>query len=186
MSLESLPGFGGVKVTEVTPGGIGHHLRFRRGDVITTVNGAPVDSPLQFQRVYVVNNRRQIVLGVIRNGRPGTVTIDERSLPGRPGPRPPQGPTPITTKLELSTFQDREGKVTVAGGSEQGLGKQLGIAIRGTRILEINGQPIRRTGDLNKIDEAIAAGRVTRLVISIIRPDGARQTVSFPNNRRGN
>ena len=187
MNLEASVGFGGVKVTEVTRGGIGHRLQFRVGDVITTVNGTPVNSTLQFQRTYVVNNRRQIVLGVIRNGRAGTVVIDERTLGHQPHrPQPPQAPQPITTKLGLSTFQDREGKVTVAGGSEQGLAKQLGIATRGIRILEINGQPIRRPGDLNKIDDAIAAGKVTRLVITILRPGGVRETVSYPTTRRAN
>ncbi len=174
MTLESSRGFSGVQVSRVVHGGLGDQLRFQAGDVITSVNERPVNTTAQFSEAYVANNRRQIVFGVLRRGRAGTVTLSEQAL--RRAALPAGA---ISTELGLTTFYDREGKVTVAGGSKDGLGAQLGIATRGTRILEINGQPIRTPAEVKRIDDEIAAGRMTRLVINIIRPDGTRDTVSY-------
>ena len=77
-------------------------------------------------------------------------------------------------------FLDLRGQVTVGGGENDGLGNKLGLKQRGIRILDINGRTIRNGGDLQAIDREIEAGKVRRLVINFVRPDGRPDRVSYP------
>jgi len=68
----------------------------------------------------------------------------------------------------------------VLSGAEDGLGQKLGIAQRGTIIRSINGKQVRVPADLMRIDEAIAEGSVSRLVIEVERAGGVRETIRYP------
>lgn len=196
IDLETSSGLTGtrVTVTRVTRGGLGQKLGFRSGDVIDSINRRAVYTTEEAARAYVVNRQRQIVIGVLRVADRGNVVIDEPTLrrlvvnrPHRPGTGKPPGKQPPTVRLkplELTTFRRPDGKLTVNSGKNTGLGKQLGIAERGTVILSVNGTPVRTPSDLQQFDARIKSGEVTRLTIRVIRPDRTEATVSYPPARR--
>ena len=175
IELRASPTFGGLSVHRVFPRGLGDRLRFQVGDVITAVNRISVNTTSEFHAAYVVTDNRDIVLSVQRRGQSGKITLDRDTIRKATAP-----PGTITTPLKLKVFLDPRGQVTIGGGEDDGLGKQLGLVQRGIRIIDINGQPIRHGGDLKEIDRQIEAGTVRRLVIRIVRPDGRPDTVSYP------
>ena len=170
--------------------GLGLQLGFRRGDIIRSVNNTNVRTVAMVNRLYVFNNQKEIVIGVVRNGTPGKIVIDALKLYGSNGPRgnrPGNGaggvpaPVPITTPLELAGFWDQNRQVAVRSGTPGGLGTKLGLAARGTRIVEINGKAIRSPADLQTVDSMIQQGKVTRLQIKAIKPDGTSGVIVYPN-----
>ena len=78
-------------------------------------------------------------------------------------------------------FGDQNRQVAVRSGTPGGLGTKLGLAARGTRIVEINGKAIRSPADLQTVDSMIQQGKVTRLQIKAIKPDGTSGVIVYPN-----
>lgn len=189
IDLETTTGLSGsrVSVIGVQRNGLGHLLGLRIGDVIDSVNLRPVSTVDEAARLYVVTDRRQIIIGASRNGSRGKIVIDEPTLrrllgnrpgTGRPGTKP-KPPAKLKTPLKLITFRRPDGKVTVSGGTS-GLGSKLGLAVRGTVILSVNGTAIRTPADMKRIDDAILNGEYTQLSIRVIRPSGKEETVRYP------
>lgn len=165
-----------LRVSRVTPGGLGQKRGLRVGDVIDSINGIRVSSLELARRAYVYRNGR-IVLRVIQQGSPREVVFLRRPTQ-LPGELPHKKPL-IDRPLGLKSFRNNTGLV-VLGGADDGLGRQLGIAQRGTIIRSINGKATRVPADLIRIDEAIAAGSVSRLVIEVERAGGKREIVRYP------
>ncbi len=163
-----------VRVSRVTPGGLGQRRGLRVGDVIDSINSIRVSSLELAQRAYVYRNGR-IVLRVVQDGIPREIVFSRG--PVSPPGRPPSGKPVIDRPLGLKSVRNNTGLVVV-GGAAEGLGQELGI-IRGTIIHSINGAAIRVPADLMRIDEAIAAGSVSRLVIEVER-EGKREIVRYP------
>ncbi|WP_182866190.1 PDZ domain-containing protein [Rhodopirellula sp. JC639] len=175
IQLQPSEAFDGLTVQKLLPRGLGAGLRFQLGDVITAVNGTTVNTLVEFSSAYIVSERRDIVVSVLRRGRSGTITINQETLRKASAPR-----GTILQPLKLKVFLDFRGQVTVGGGEDDGLGAKLGLKQRGVRILEVNGRAIRNGGDLRELDRQIEDGKVRRLVIKIIRPDGQSDTVVYP------
>jgi S1-C subfamily serine protease len=165
-----------LRVSRVTPGGLGQKRGLRVGDVIDSINGIRVSSLELARRAYIYRNGR-IVLRVIQQGLRREVVF-LRKPNQLPGDLPNKKPV-IDRPLGLKSFRNNTGLV-VLGGTQDGLGRELGIAQRGTIIRSINGKATRVPADLMRIDEAIAAGSVSRLVIEVERAGGKRETVRYP------
>ncbi|CAH0990418.1 Periplasmic pH-dependent serine endoprotease DegQ [Sinobacterium norvegicum] len=67
---------GGVVITEIAPESAAARSHMQLGDVITTINGFPVDSAESFNKIVKkLPIKRSIPVRIIRQGRPGFVAI---------------------------------------------------------------------------------------------------------------
>lgn len=66
----------GFKLVGMKPGSLYYDLGIRPGDIITSVNGKPLDSPNRALELYQqLNNLDKVVLGVERNGQDRSLTF---------------------------------------------------------------------------------------------------------------
>ena len=73
-----VPGGKGVLVTSVTEGGPAAKAGIKAGDVITAVEGEPVDSPGDISRVINRKKEGDVSLAIVRNKSQQTITVTPR------------------------------------------------------------------------------------------------------------
>jgi len=161
----------GALVADVTSGGPAERAGLKAGDVVTRVNGMPVESATDLTRaVGLVHGGDAIRLSVLREGRPQEVVVRSGVRPsedqlasndpgfGGRGGGDEGGVTPGA--LGLSVAPDPQGKGVAIAGVEQGSdAAQKGLR-RGDVILQAGGHPTHAAADVRAaVAEAKKEGR---------------------------
>ena len=163
----------GAVVTNVTPASPAARAGLRTGDVIVAVDGQPVDDPNAFDYRFMTHTLGgQVQLGVVRAGKDMRVPIALETAPEMPRDEiviqsrsPFQGlkvanlSPALADELRLDSTAVGVVVVDVAGGTP---GQSVGFQ-RGDLVVEVNGEKILRTRDLDRITRA--GGRMWRVTI---------------------
>jgi len=173
-----LAGEHGVIVSDVIAGSPAEKAGIRRGDVIVSMNGSPVDQPNTLRNIVAaMPPGSKIGLKLVREGREQTLDVSLGELgKGPPASGSPQASPEADNALRgvsvvelnddlrarLRLPDNISGVVVseVSGGSpaEQVIG-------RGDVIMEINRRPVRNPADYRKIAASIAPGSQALLLV---------------------
>lgn len=173
----------GVLVSDVRKGSAAEKAGFKRGDVITAINGEKIDdSNVLRNKVAGTLPGTEIRISVLRDGSQQelTATLDEYEMPGNEdeSDRPQGVPEnqsntgklgltlqPVTPQIarQFGIEGNAEGMV-VTGVDQDGAAAEAGIA-RGDIILEINRQPVNSAEAVQSALES-AGGKPILLLIS--------------------
>jgi serine protease Do len=161
----------GALIAELTPGGPAEQSGLKAGDVVTRVNGAPIESATDLTRaVGLVHAGDAIRLQVRRDGheqevvvRSGTRPSEDQLALNGPGPNGHGGDgdgAAATGALGLSVAPDPQGKgLAIAGVDSSSDAAQKGLR-RGDVILQAGGHPTHAAADVRAaVAEAKKAGR---------------------------
>ncbi|HXI01036.1 MAG TPA: Do family serine endopeptidase [Sphingobacteriaceae bacterium] len=176
----------GLYVSEVVPGGGGEAAGLKKGDIITKVNGAYIESSSDLQeRVGRLRPGDKIQLAVLRDDKERNVSVTlkgESSLGLASNNTRPEGGatvknlgasfTPVTA-AQKSRFRINSG-VVVSNVVNNGIFSTMDIP-SGTIITSVNGRAVNNAQDVNA---ALSAGRNAAL-FDTITPDGARMKYQF-------
>jgi serine protease Do len=158
-----IPGVRGILIADVADAGPANHAGLQREDVVVHFEGKPVDDTGHFRNLVAeAPPGKKIVLGILRAGRPQTITLTVGELPDTPAtedstkPEPDQiGVTTIDLTPDMAKrlglpFDARGAVITdvLAGGRAQHAGLQAGDVIQ-----EANHQPIRTARDFRQLVE---------------------------------
>ena len=160
----------GVLVADVSPDGPAARAGLRRGDVVTAVDGKPVEDAGHFRNVIASTvPGTRVRLTLVRGGRQENVEVPVGEAPERPRPvaakktsSAPATPGLVVTDLtpelarRLGTGFPAAGAVVtdvVPGGPAAEAGLQPGDI-----IIELNGRPVRSAQDVER-EVRQAAGR---------------------------
>ncbi len=173
----------GALIQQVMPKTPAEKAGLEPGDVITSLDGKPVESSSALTRaVALVPPGKSLALGLVRKGSPKSVTLtvakrpDDEGAIGREDWEDGEAATEgsKTTKLGfkmagLTPEAARELRlppgttgVVVTELVDGGPAEQAGVA-RGDLILEVNRQPVARPGDLTALVEKLKEGDMALL-----------------------
>ena len=174
----------GVYVGEATEGGAAEKAGIRSGDVITQINGNPVNTTTQLMEV--IRQYRpgdEVDVDVIRNGKERTFKV---SLLNE------SGSTEVVKKGE--TFYNADLGVVLQPASKQELkslrinnglkiveirqGAFYGAGVEGFIITAVNGKTIASKNDL---ETALASNRSRKTYIEGVYPNGMRMNFEYYN-----
>ena len=182
-----IPGVRGILIADVADEGPASQAGLQREDVVVQFEGKPVDDTGHFRNLVAeATPGKKIALGILRTGRPQTVTMMVGELPETPAnddtnkPEPDQiglattDLTPDMAKRLGLPFDARGAVITdvLAGGRAQQAGLQPGDVIQ-----EANHQPIRTGRDFR---QALDQSREHDLVL-VVKREGT--TVYFAIER---
>jgi serine protease Do len=191
----------GALVQQVVPKAPAAKAGVQPGDLVTTLNGAPLDGASALTRgVALVPPGEKVTLGLLRNGKAQTVSFavaqrpeEDQLASGEPateeeepgdGAKSPklgvrlQALTPDLAK-ELGVQGDQG--VLVADVVEGGPAERAGVA-RGDVIIEANRQPVTKPSDLSAIVGRMKDGDL--LLLRVRRGDGAAYVAVPVGGRR--
>jgi len=158
----------GALVAETVPGGPAAKAGIAPGDVVTSVNAAPLkDSRTLFRSVADAAPGSQMAFGILRDGKERTVQVTLGELPGskpRAPEPPPAAQAPPDLGLTLAPATQVRGTggrgVVVIDTKRRGSGDH-DIA-PGDVILEVAGKPVNSAGDVRTaVTDARRGGRHT-------------------------
>jgi serine protease Do len=176
----------GALVAQTVPGGPAAKAGIVSGDVIVSINSAPLkDSRTLFRSVAEATPGSQMTFGVLHDGKERTVQVMLGELPAakpRHDPEPQAAQTPPDLGLTLAPANQVRGTggrgvVVVdakrrAGGAEQGL-------LPGDVILEIGGKAVNSAGDVRTaVTNARRGGK--RTVMMHIQSGATSRFVTIP------
>ncbi len=169
-----LSAISGAEISQVQPGLPGEAAGLRMGDVVVAVDGAPVRTVTELQaRIARMQPGDRPTLSIIRYGEPLEISVRLAEFEG--GERVASARLPARRGKELLgfTYDDLTsrragpfgdpGVVTAAIDPYGPLGDQLARA--GSRVISVNGQPIRGIEDLDRVAESLRPGQVVSLVL---------------------
>ncbi len=164
VDLDEKQDLGGTRVwvRSVNPAGRGAQQGFKQGDIIESVNGVKIRSLRDVRDAYYFRNG-QIVITIVRGAGVQRITLQDKDTTRR--------------TLGLTCIMTQQRQIKVTGSNPHGLGREIGIAERGTVITKVNGTVIRTPADIKRVDQAIIDGRITQLEIEFIPPGGRLQIV---------
>ena len=164
VDLDEKQDIGGTRVVvrSVNPAGRGAQEGFKQGDIIDSVNAVKIRSLRDVRDAYYFRNG-QIVITIVRGAGVQQITLQDKDTTRR--------------TLGLTCIMTQQRQIKVTGSNPQGLGREIGIAERGTVISKVNGTAIRTPADMKRVDQAIIEGRITQLEIEFIPPGGQPQIV---------
>jgi serine protease Do len=181
-----LPKPHGALVAEIVPSGAAAKAGIAAGDVITSVNKAPLkDSHALFRAVADAAPGSQMTFGLLHNGKERTVQVTLGELPSAKAhriPEPPPGSeTPPDLGLTLAPARKVPGTgtrgVVVIDAKRRGSGDHA-IA-PGDVILEISGKPVSSAGDVRSaVTNARRGGK--RTVTMQVQSGGTTRFVAVP------
>jgi serine protease Do len=179
------PGSKGALIQQVMPRTPAQKAGLEPGDVVTSIDGKPIDSSSALSRaVALVAPGQSVKLGLLRQGTPRSVSLTVAQRPedegaiGREdwdegeasaeGTKTPKlgfkvGALTAEVARALQLPPDQKG-VVVTEVVEGGPAEQAGIA-RGDLILELNQKPVARPADLIAIVEKLKEGQMALLRI---------------------
>jgi Do/DeqQ family serine protease len=170
----------GLVVTQVYSSGPGDRAGIKEGDVITTVGGQEINDQggLNF-RVGTHNPNETVAVGLLRDGRPLTVTARIAALPGEAdrdqgtvlarGPLAGLKVATLTPAFADSLGADPFTRGIIITGAE---GRASNYAFRrGDLIRAVNGQPVNSIADVQAINGPIqlTIERNGRRITGVIR-----------------
>jgi len=166
----------GALVADLTPGGPAEKAGLKAGDVVTRVNGQPIESATDLTRaVGLVHGGDAIRLSVLREGRPQEVTVRSGVRPSEdqlasndtsPGGRGDDGGKVTPGALGLSVAPDPQGKGVAIAGIESGSDAATKGLRRGDVILQAGGHPTHAAADV-------------RAAVAEARKEGRKQVLLF-------
>jgi serine protease Do len=173
-----LPEVRGIIVADIMPSGPAERAGLRRGDVITAVDGKPVDDPGHFRNLIAQTTPGSTVrLSVLREGRPQTLEVAIAEAPERPVPAAAvPGPSrreslgmsvgDLTPDLARALGPSAPGHgALVTGIVPGGIAEDSGLRA-GDVILEVNGRPVRLARDFGR---ALEEARGKDVVVTVNR-----------------
>ena len=161
----------GALINEITAGGPAASSPLKAGDVVTAVNGQPIDNSRDLARRIAELSPGSIAkLEVFRFGKVETVDVKLGQFPGaveiaKTTPEPPKSAATQLSQLGLSLMlpqargnQPREG-VVISEVDPASDAAAKGVS-KGDVILEVQGQPVRSIADVEAgVRTASQAGR---------------------------
>jgi len=170
----------GILVADVTPDGPAARAGLRRGDVITAVDGKPLDDVGHFRNLIAATPPgTRVRLTLVRDGREQTLEVALAEAPERPRPvatkqtssapgQPGLAVTDLTPELarRLPPGSPKSGAV-VTGVASGGPAAEAGLQ-PGDVIVELNGRPVRSAQDVQR--EMQQAGR--RELVALVNRGG--------------
>jgi serine protease Do len=175
----------GALIAETVPGGPAAKAGITAGDVVTSVNAAPLkDSRTLFRTVADAAPGAQMAFGILRDGKERTVQVTLGEVPGAK-PRPvtalPSGETPPDLGLTLAPANQVRGSggrgVVVIDTKRRGKGDH-GIA-PGDVILAVAGKPVNSAGDVRTaVTNARRGGK--RTVMMHVQSGATSRFVAVP------
>jgi serine protease Do len=173
----------GALVAETVPGGPAAKAGITAGDVVTSVNAAPLkDSRTLFRSVADAAPSSQMAFGILRDGKERTVQVTLGEVPGaksRAAEPSPATETPPDLGLTLAPATQVRGTggrgVVVIDAKRRG---EHGIA-PGDVILEVAGKPVNSAGDVRTaVTNARRGGK--RTVMMHVQSGATSRFVAVP------
>ncbi len=180
LALESVKG---AMVTEPQNDSPAAKAGVRAGDVITEVNGRPVNGPKALARLIgEFNPDSKVNLTVLRNGEKQEISVtlgklNENDVVVENGQQPETERSPGKLGLALGANPDGEG-VVVLEVAPDSMADQKGL-VSGDVVASVNGEQVKTPQDVAKfIKQAEDAGRKSTLFQ--IKRDGTSSFVAIP------
>ena len=181
-----LPRPHGALVAETVPSGPAAKAGIAAGDVITSVNAAPLkDSRALFRAVAEAAPGSDMTFGLLHDGKERTVKLTLGELPGAKARKTPEPASSAETPLDLGLTLAPASQVRGVGGrgvvvidaKRRGSGDHAIAA--GDVILEIAGKPVNSAGDVRSaVTNARRGGK--RTVMMHVQSGGASRFVAVP------
>jgi len=169
--LDFAPADGGLMVSRIVPGSFWPQLGLRHGDLITSVNGVPVTTAAEFQRIFAnLQPGARLPVVISRDGGRQTIYVVGREQRGfRPFDYDDQSPT-RRTRGWLGVYLDaRYDQHAVVDGVEVGsTADQVGLR-SGDWIVAVNGERVRSPAHLSQIISTLEPG--TQIAVQVSRRD---------------
>lgn len=169
ISMQDAAGREGAAIVQVQPGSPAERAGLRAGDIVTTLNGRPVQSAAELRaQLGVIPAGETVEMRVQRGAETPTVRtkigeIESRQVPG--GESVAQLPGATLANAERQSARGRERLVLVAAVQEGSPAFQHGLR-SGDLIVGVNR---RRTATVAELGKALAAGG--RVALNILRGD---------------
>jgi serine protease Do len=176
----------GALVAETVPSGPAAKAGVAPGDVITSVNAAPLkDSRALFRAVADAEPGSQMTFGLLHNGKARTVQVTLGELPGAKPRRSPEPPPSTAPPPDLGLTLAPANQVRGVGGrgvvvieTKRPASGDHAIA-PGDVILEIAGKPVNSAGDVRSaVTNARRGGK--RTVMMHVQSGGTSRFVAVP------
>lgn len=162
----------GALVTEPADGGPAAKAGINSGDIITAVDGDPIDNALDLSRTIAGKAPGTAVeLNVWRDGKDQKISVTLETLkvdtaqaePTPPAPTNPDEPVPSSVGITLVPNSDGEG-VLIQDIDPESVAAEKGFAV-GDAIVEVDNKPIASAADFEAAIKAVKdSGRNTALV----------------------
>jgi serine protease Do len=186
----NLPEVAGVLIQETTSGSPAEDAGIRQGDILYSVDGVVVYSPNGLQnQVAQKRPRDRVSVRIYRDGSPQdlTVRLGEAPLtretvavaaePEAPAAAEKLGISfdTLTEDLAQAIGYSEPGGVVITDVTPLGPASRRGVR-RAEKILEINGQAVSTTSDVNRILAGVDEGEVVSLRLGFM--DGSNRIVN--------
>jgi serine protease Do len=185
----NLPQVAGVLVQEITEDSPAEDAGIRAEDIIYSIDGTVVYSPNGLQNLVAQRRPRdQVTIQVYRDRSPRNITVRLGEAPLAAVPEPeaaPEAPAaetklgiafePLTDELAERMGYEEAGGVVITSTVPLGPANRRGIR-RGEKILEVNGQAVGTSRDLERILDGVQPGEVVALRLGFV--DGSSRTVT--------
>jgi serine protease Do len=174
----------GALVAEIVPGGPAAKAGIAAGDVVTSLNAAPLkDSRTLFRSVAEAAPGSQMAFGVVRDGKERIVQVTLSEAPGAkprvPQPAAAQPPPDLgLTLAPASQVRGSGGRGVVVIDTKRRGGGDHGISA-GDVILEVAGKPVNSAGDVRTaVTNARRGGK--RTVVLHVQSGATSRFVAVP------
>lgn len=186
-----LPGIQGVEINQVTPGEAAAQAGVQMGDVVTAINGVPVDGVSELQATVAQFKPGEAVqLSIIRYGEPVEVSVKLGEFAAA-RPDPPERTAPAHNSLGFTVAplpQQYAGRIGRRGRADipmvrgvDGLSPAAAEGlVPGAAILRLNGREMN-VSEVRRLGTRVRQGDVISLVLVDPR---AREPVPFIVNYR--
>jgi serine protease Do len=178
----------GAIVTNIAEDGPAGPAGVRSGDIITAVDGDPIDDALDLSRTIAGKAPESTVeLTIWRDGAEttasvtlGTLNEQAAATEEQPAPTPPQAPAPAESSVGLTLVPNADG----AGGllvqevDPESQAAQKGIAV-GDAITEVDNKPVNSLEEFEAAIEGVKAKGLNTALIKASR-DGNDRFVGLP------
>ena len=190
VEIYGLPRAAGAEVVFIEEGAPAARAGLRLGDVITAVNGQPLESSGELtERIALLEPDSRVTLDLIRYGKAQRVTVALGEFPAqRVTTAPPArateqragrlgfGAAQLTPQIARQLrLQARDG-VVISGVARGSAAERAGL-VEGLVIESVNGTPVQSVADLERAATALRSGGAVSLIV--VEGDGSRRIVNY-------
>jgi S1-C subfamily serine protease len=148
----------GVRIRSVYPGSPAEQAGLEEGDLITAVDGRPVETREDFDTTLTSTGPgKTLALDVRRNGKTRTLTVKTTRAPDDIGLEV------LRRELGVSLGKGRSGGLAIMSVARDSPADQKGLE-RGDQLLAVNGRKVQSLDDVGKAVE-VAASRPTMVLV---------------------